>query len=75
MIRSTAWPDEELYQVVQEEPFATQLQTDQKAGRASSSRMMSLVTFMPQAHINTPPTEADKIEAMGKSGQSRLSEG
>lgn len=53
--------------MVQEEPFATQLQLDQVAGRASSPRMMSLVTLVPQAHINTSLTEADKVEAMDKS--------
>lgn len=36
---------------------------------------MSLVAFVPQAHINTSLTEADKMEVMDKSGQSRLSEG
>lgn len=36
---------------------------------------MSLVTFAPQAHINTQLTEADKTEAMDESGQSRLSRG
>lgn len=36
---------------------------------------MSLVTFVPKAHINTSLTEADKMEAMDRSGQSRLSEG
>lgn len=36
---------------------------------------MSLNTFAPQAHINTQLTEADKIEAMDESGQSRLSQG
>lgn len=30
---------------------------------------------MPRAHINTPLTEADKIEAKDKSGQSRFSKG
>lgn len=49
------------------EPFVTQLQLDQEAGRASSPRMMSLVTLVPQAHINTSLTEADNVEAMDKS--------
>lgn len=35
---------------------------------------MSSNTFAPQAHINTQLTEADKIEAMDESGQSRLSQ-
>ena len=65
----------ELCKVVKAESLTKQLQKGQEGGRASSSRLMSLVTFTPPAHINTPLTEADKTEAMDKSGQSRLSEG
>lgn len=51
--------------MVQEEPFTAQLRA-KTLEVPHRCRMMSLVTSVPPAHINTPLTEADKIEAMDK---------
>lgn len=63
------------FDVLQGELFTKQSQEGQEGGRASTSTLMSWVTFAPQAHINTWLTGADKMEAMDKLGQSGLSEG